>query len=200
MSEAVFSKLPRFDGLTTHVGARPRLDRQAQPREPSLEDQVREQRGRIEEERQEQETRYNRKMDAVEQTLALLAGKVEQIEADAREQTAASVASIAERLFPKLARRFLAEEIALHLEKMIPPGQVCIDIKAEPHLAEQLYEVLQRSSHLAEICNVVPQESSGGSRVDVSWKSGGLDFDFDGLLEACIGHLRSERSSEGEIG
>ena len=189
MSEAVFSRFPSFDTVGRPHSHTSRLEEleEAHTRE-------------MERKRREQDTHFNRQMGEVEAILGSLADKVEKVEADARRQTAASVAAIAERLFPKLARRFLAEEISLHLEKMIPPGEVCIDIKAEPHLAEQLYEAIQRSESLAEICNVVPQDTSNGSRVDVSWKSGGLDFDFDGLLEACIGHLRSERPSEGEKG
>ena len=189
MSDAVFAKLPRFDTAGARLGHRSRLD--------IIEEEHTQ---RLEEERQQHQTHFNRKMSAVEATLASLADRVEKVEADARRQTAASVAAIAERLFPKLSRRFLAEEIALHLEKMIPPGEVRIDIKAEPHLAEQLYEVIQRSDRLAEICEVSSDETPGSSRVDVSWQTGGLDFDFDGLLEACIGHLRSGRTDQGENG
>lgn len=198
MSRAVFSRFPNFDSV--HAGASVAAAAPApNPRDRLAElEQAHEQ--EMEKRRREQDSQFSRQMGEVQLILDSLAGKVEKIEADARRQTAASIAAIAERLFPKLARRFLAEEISLHLEKMIPPGEVCIDIKAEPHLAEQLYETIQRSKQLADICNVIPQEDANGSRVDVSWKSGGLDFDFDGLLEACIGHLRSERPSEQESG
>ena len=191
MSEALLAKLPRFDGPGTSspVNQRSRLE---------LIEQEHSQ--RLEQERAQHQSQFTRQINAVEATLASLADKVERIEEDARQQTAASIVSMAEQLFPKLSRRFLAEEIALHLEKMIPPGEVRIDIRAEPHLAKQLYEVIERSNRLATICEVVPSEEPGGSRVDVSWSTGGLDFDFDGLLEACIGHLRSDRKREGESG
>jgi hypothetical protein len=198
MSRAVFARFPNFDSV--QAGAPVATAAPApNPRDRLVELEKAHER-EMEKRRREQDTQFSRQMGEVQLILDSLAGKVEKIEADARRQTAASIAAIAERLLPKLARRFLAEEIALHLEKMIPPGEVCIDIKAEPHLAEQLYETIQRSAQLADICNVIPQEDACGSRVDVSWKSGGLDFDFDGLLEACIGHLRSERPSEQESG
>jgi hypothetical protein len=190
MSEAIFANLPRFDsGLVGQPQQRSRIEVMEQEHSQ-----------RLEEERLQHQSHFSKQMNAVEETLASLAEKVEKVEDEARRQTAASVASIAERLFPKLSRRFLAEEIAMHLETMIPPGAVCIDIKAEPHLAEQLYEVISRSDRLADICEVVPDETPGGSRVDVSWRSGGLDFDFDGLLEACISRLRMDRPTEGETG
>lgn len=189
MSDALYARLPRFDTNGAKLSHRSRID--------ELEEEHTQ---RMEQERLQHQTHFNRQLSAVEATLASLADKVEKVEDDARRQTASSIASIAERLFPKLSRRFLAEEIALHLEKMIPPGEVRIDIKAEPHLAEQLYEVIQRSEKLAEICEVTSVETPGGSRVDVAWQNGGLDFDFDGLLEACIGHLRSGRMEQGENG
>ena len=189
MSDALFARLPRFDTSGARLSHRSRID--------ELEEEHAQ---RMKEDRLQHQSRFNSQLNAVEATLASLAEKVEKVEADARRQTATSITAIAERLFPKLSRRFLAEEIALHLEKMIPPGEVRIDIRAEPHLAEQLYEVIQRSERLAEICEVTSDEEPGGSRVDVAWQNGGLDFDFDGLLEACIGHLRSGRAVEGENG
>jgi hypothetical protein len=35
---------------------------------------------------------------------------------------------------------------------------------------------------------------AGQGRVDVSWQTGGLSFDFEGLLQACLSHLNSTQT------
>ena len=114
MSKAVFSRFPSFDSV--HAGASVATAAPASNPRDRLAELEQAHEREMEKRRREQDSQFSRQMGEVQLILDSLAGKVEKIEADARRQTAASIAAIAERLFPKLARRFLAEEISLHLE------------------------------------------------------------------------------------
>ena len=123
---------------------------------------------------------------------------IETVRTDADRQAKTAIVAISEQLFPKLSRRFLASEIEAHLETMLPETAAHVEISANPALSEQLEDLLDQSTGLAGRCSVTPDEAARGARVDVSWKSGGLTFDFDGLLEACIGHLRTTHTAMGD--
>lgn len=185
MSEAIFANLPRFDDVGRST------PRRLTPVEIEAE--------RAHKENAEIEAGFKRQITALESTLNSLADKIGQIETEARQQTTANIVSIAERLFPELSRRFLADEIAIHLEKLVPEGAVNVSIKAEPGVVARLEEVISRSNRLTAICHVEAQPGGGREVVDVSWKSGGLTFDFNTLLEACTARLKSLYAPMGEI-
>lgn len=130
----------------------------------------------------------------IEASLASLNSKLDRIERDAQAQTLQTIQSIAAKLFPELSRRFLAEEISRHLSLLVPASAAVVDIRAEAELAEQLRELIERSPSLAHRCTLTPMPADGEGRVDVSWQTGGLTFDFDGLLQACLSHLTSTQS------
>ncbi len=191
MSEALFARLPKFDELESAGSGTARKAAPAQPVQ-SAEDAA----------RASAEAAFKQKsskhLSEIEATLGALSQAITTVQQDGRKQTVESVVAIAERLFPELSKKFLSEEIALHLEKMIPESAASVDIKAEPDLAESLKSVIERSNHLSSVCAVTPDASPKGERVTVSWKTGGLTFDFNGLLEACIGHLKTTHPSMGE--
>lgn len=130
----------------------------------------------------------------IEAALAALNSKLDKVERDARAQTLQSVTSIASKLFPELSKAFLAEEIGRHLPAMVPASAVVIEIRAEESLAGKLRELVERTPSLAHRCTLTATPTEGQGRVDVSWQSGGLTFDFDGLLQACLSHLNSTQS------
>lgn len=130
----------------------------------------------------------------VEASLVTLNSQLARIERDAQAQTLQTVQSMAAKLFPELSRHFLAEEIGRHLPALVPDAAAVIEIRAEAELAAKLSDLVERLPSLAHRCSVTSVETEGQGRVDVSWQTGGLAFDFDGLLQACLSHLTSTQT------
>ena len=131
----------------------------------------------------------------IEASLAALNSKLDKIEREAQVQIVQTISSIAAKLFPELSRHFLAEEIGRHLAVLVPPSAAVIEIRAETELAGKLRERVEGMPSLAHRCTIMPVAGDGQGRVDVSWQSGGLTFDFDGLLKACLSHLTSTQTA-----
>ena len=125
----------------------------------------------------------------VEIMLTALSDTIERLERESRERTVSATLSIASRLFPELSRLFLAEEIGRHLPGMIPATAPSVEIRAQPALLEKLRDVVEKSASLSERCSVVPADAPDDEQVRVSWETGGLTFDFEGLLNACLAQL-----------
>ncbi|MFN7101272.1 MAG: hypothetical protein ACK4N1_01485 [Pseudorhizobium sp.] len=130
----------------------------------------------------------------VEASLTALNGKLDKIERDAQAQIVEAVQSIAAKLFPLLSKAFLAEEIGRHLPSLVPASAAVVEIRAEASLAAELQVMMERHASLADRCTLVPATAPGQGRVDVSWQTGGLSFDFDGLLQACLSNLKSTQT------
>lgn len=201
MSDAVFSHLPRFDAVT---GPRPadwlramtRDDLQA-PSRPAEADAPAPAPAQTKAEPAvvrpiPQETA------ALQATISSLAKAMERIDAESRQQTVETVQAIAGQLFPELSRRFLAEEIGRHLPGLIPVAVPVVDIRAEPGLAAQLEEMIGRTPSLEGRCNVIAQDGQGTGRAEVSWRTGGVSFDFESLLDACLNDLGSTHKKNTE--
>ena len=125
----------------------------------------------------------------IEIMLTALSDTIERLEQESRERTVSVTQSIASRLFPELSRLFLAEEIGRHLPAMIPATAPAVEIRAQPVLLEALRDLVGKTASLSERCSVVPAETPDDEQVRVSWETGGLTFDFDGLLNACLAQL-----------
>ena len=74
---------------------------------------------------------------------------------------------------------------------MIPSTAPSVEIRAQPALLDKLRDVVEKTASLSERCSVVPAETTDDEQVRVSWETGGLTFDFDGLLNACLAQLES---------
>lgn len=200
MSDAVFSHLPRFDvvsgprpaewlrALTAGEGA---AASHSAPREeaplpaPAKTEPV-------------SVRAIPQETAALQATVSSLAKAIDRIDAEARQQTVDTVRAIAGQLFPELSRRFLAEEIGRHLPALIPAAAPKVDIYAEPPLAAQLQEMIARHPSLEGRCTVIAREGQGNGRADVSWRTGGVTFDFDTLLAACLNDLGSTHKPNTE--
>ncbi|WP_373005253.1 hypothetical protein [Hyphomonas sp.] len=125
----------------------------------------------------------------IEIMLTALSDTIERLERESHERAVSVTQSIASRLFPELSRLFLAEEIGRHLPGMIPTTAPAVEIRAQPALLEKLRDLVEKTASLSERCSVVPAETPDDDQVRVSWETGGLTFDFDGLLNACIAQL-----------
>ena len=132
----------------------------------------------------------------LEASLTVLNAGLDKIERGAQAQTLEAVQSIAARLFPLLSKDFLAEEIGRHLPKLVPPLAAAVEIRADVSLTDDLQAMLERNPALASRCTVL--SGAGQGRVDVSWQTGGLSFDFDGLLQACFSHLNTTKTMTKE--
>ena len=126
---------------------------------------------------------------ALQATIGNLSKLMDRLDREARQHSVQTVQAIAAQLFPELSRRFLAEEIGRHLPALIPSAGPVVEITAEPELAEQLREMVARNAGLEGRCEVIGREGQGPGRADVSWRTGGVTFDFDGLLQACLADL-----------
>ena len=131
----------------------------------------------------------------LEIVMAALSDTIERLERESRQQTLNTTQAIAARLFPELSRAFLAQEIGRHLSAMVPTTAPAVEIRAQSLLAEKLRELVAASPTLNERCAVVTAGPDETSCVEVSWETGGVTFDFDGLLNACLAQLDSPQAS-----
>lgn len=203
MSDAVFSHLPRFDvvsgprpaeWLRAMTGGEPQaparvatpesLEAAPLPAAPKAEPAV--------------VRPIPQETAALQATISSLGKVMERIDAESRQQTVETVQTIAGQLFPELSRRFLAEEIGRHLPALIPMAVPVVDIRAEPGLAAQLQEMISRTPSLEGRCNIIAQEGQGSGRAEVSWRTGGVSFDFESLLDACLNDLGSTHKKNTE--
>lgn len=118
-----------------------------------------------------------------------LSATLMRIESEAREQSMQATQALAARLFPELSREFLAEEIARHLPKLVPASVPSIEIRARQEMLDKLEPIVTRETSLSGRCKLTPADSKDEPRVLVSWRTGGVTFDFEGLLGACLTHL-----------
>ncbi len=130
----------------------------------------------------------------IEASLITLNSRLDKIEREAQAQALQTIQSVASKLFPELSRHFLADEIGRHLASLVPASAAVVEIRAEESLADKLRELVERTPALAHRCTVTPMVEEGHGGVEVSWQTGGLSFDFDGLLQACLSHLTSTQS------
>lgn len=196
MSDAVFAGLPRFDAAPKSGGSRSPgswlqelgsepAPAAATPRAPAVPVRA--------------ETSVHEAAPAaadlsrIEASLAALNSKLDKIEREARAQTLQTINSIASKLFPVLSEQFLADEISRHLPSMVPASAAVVEIRADEDLASKLRQLVERTPALAHRCSVTAAPEGQG-RVDVSWQSGGLTFNFDALLQASLSHLNSTQT------
>jgi hypothetical protein len=135
----------------------------------------------------------------IEIMLSAMSDAIARIERESREQTLRVTQSISARLFPELSRLFLADEIGRHLPVMVPSSAPAIEIRAQPALLEKLRAAVENMPGLTDRCAVVPAVEDQDAQVRVSWETGGLTFDFDGLLTACLAQLDSPQTRIEEL-
>jgi hypothetical protein len=128
-------------------------------------------------------------LDELQSLVQQLSDLMENLERESREHSTHVIQVLASRLFPELSKRFLAEEIGLHLTRLVPSSVPQVDIRARSALLEQLEGIIGQNPAMAGRCKLVPTDSSDENRVEVSWKTGGVTFDFDSLLSDCLAHL-----------
>ncbi|MEZ5999522.1 hypothetical protein [Hyphomonas sp.] len=190
MSSALLSNLPRFDGdAQTHpaeqlkrmlgqmqaAAARPAAS-PPQPEEAVEDDQA-------------TGEDLSPSHAQVESLISQLSSALARIESEARDQSMQVTQALAARLFPELSREFLAEEIARHLPKLIPASVPSFEIRAQQQMLDKLDPIIANEASLSGRCKLAPAASEDEPQVLVSWKTGGVTFDFEGLLAACLTHL-----------
>ena len=192
MSDTVFSGLPRFDekgALRPPTDWLRPLDEAGDSRAAQAANLARAEAAKMETPVVEA-TPAQVGLRKLEASLSALNGKLDKIERDAKAQTVEAVQSIAAKLFPLLSKDFLAEEIGRHLPELVPASAAVVEIRADASLTDDLQAMVERHAALANRCTIMPAPAPGQGRVDVSWQTGGLSFDFDGLLNACLSHLK----------
>lgn len=202
MSDAVFASLPRFDAKAGQPRAPgswlKELDGLAPP-EPSDKPAPRLPEPMVTAEVPVVEASPQPlDLKKIEASLITLNSRLDKIERDAQAQTLQSIQSVAAKLFPELSREFLAEEIGRHLAALVPASAAVVEIRAEASLADKLRELVERTPALAHRCTVTSAAAEGQGGVEVSWQAGGLSFDFDGLLQACLSHLTTTHTATKE--
>jgi hypothetical protein len=202
MSDAVFASLPRFDAKAGQARAPgswlKELDGLAPP-EPSEKPAPRLPEPMVTAEAPVVEASPQPlDLKKIEASLITLNSRLDKIERDAQAQTLQSIQSVAAKLFPELSREFLAEEIGRHLAALVPASAAVVEIRAETSLADKLRELVERTPALAHRCTVTSAAAEGQGGVEVSWQAGGLSFDFDGLLQACLSHLTTTHTATKE--
>jgi len=78
---------------------------------------------------------------------------------------------------------------------MVPSSAPAVEIRAQTALLEKLRAAVEHMPSLADRCAVVPAGEDEDAEVRVSWETGGLTFDFDGLLKACLAQMESPQTT-----
>ena len=128
-------------------------------------------------------------LSAVAQAAAALSATIERVEQEAHQQVVAAIQDMASQLFPKLANRFLAGEIGLHLRDLVPVSVGAVEVQAAPDMADALADIVDGLPELSQRCTILPREMEDETKVEVSWKAGGVSFDFAGLLAGCLARM-----------
>ncbi len=182
MSNALLSSLPRFDKDNQHPAEQLRRmlgQMKAAAARPAVAAPVEE---TVEEDISPPEVNLAPSLAEVEDLIGQLSSALMRIESESRSQAMQVTQSLAARLFP-------AEEIGQHLTRLVPASAPAVEIRARPHMLEKLEPIIARHSGMAGRYTLVPASISDDPRVQVSWKTGGVTFDFEGLLAACLAHL-----------
>jgi len=137
--------------------------------------------------------------DDLKAVIAEFKSAIEAVEASVEAQVTRATHALAMRLFPKLSDAFLADEVARQLPDLVPLPVCRIHVQAEDRLTYKLNELLAETD-LAQRCEIVVDPAPSDSRIRVSWESGGVVFDFDGLLQACLARLQADQDSTGALG
>ena len=199
MSESVLANLPRYDtrspaqargGLGTARFDTPLngLGKQSGVQLSDIE--------LAEQQSQQAANRAAEQEAAIAATLTSVTEALGRIETESRERSVAMLQSMAATLFPKLSELFLAEELARHLPEILPEDTPGIEIMAGQDVATRLSQVLEQRGGLAEAVTVKPVNDLAGAQVQISWKTGGLDFDFEELLSACMAQLNAHTDTD----
>jgi hypothetical protein len=117
------------------------------------------------------------------------ASAVQQMHASASEEISFSIRAIASELFPRLSSAFLAEEFALHMPeivKLVPPSA---RIQAPTRIAEDLEFVSRGMENWPTGWAIEAVDGLKEARVEVIWDQGGLTYNLDKILAACLSRL-----------
>ncbi len=93
-------------------------------------------------------------------------------------------------LLPQLAKAMLPEEIARHLASLTiaPARQLRLAVGAQ-ELCEPMREALDQHTSISDRVEIIANSDLDELRVELSWQNGGIDFEFDRLLEALCASL-----------
>ena len=99
------------------------------------------------------------------------------------------VAEFLQAAFPKLCESLLADEVAHAAQDMAPNEIERLVVKIPPAYEQSFQRAVQASPKMSEICELETFGSGEQIIIDVSWNSGGLNFNMDQFLESSLGRL-----------
>lgn len=204
MSETIFDSLPRFDQPNSlplsdegQSGSTEEAFELAADQLPEIEPSLSSSHDQLNEDDSDCCEHSTDTTIAIETTLTELSDAIDRVECQAREQVVAATLSISAQLFPELSRLFMAEEIGRHLPTLVPISCPAVSIRADISLLEDLQEVVNRTGRLAAHCTLLPTDIGARGQVDISWQTGGVSFDFSGVLNACLAQLHDTQLNIG---
>ena len=127
--------------------------------------------------------------------LASLENALSEMEQNATLTCHQALADFFASAFPRLNEAFLAEEITMALETMMPPRVQRLNIQIPSGLEASFRQSLQASNKLSEICKLTASESPDRMLVEADWGDGGLSFDMDQFLNSSLGRLSGPQST-----
>lgn len=206
MNEAMISRLPRFDTRQLHLADPvPRKETETQSRQDGLSACLHDDaaphtafEGGAEIDLSNETDTDLERQAALDQAILTIATAIEDLHQTVRKDATAAMSQIASALFPKLSELFLAEEIARHLPALIPDTIKGVEISAAPEMAADLKQAAERVDGLTSHLNFIPAGHFERGRIEVSWRTGGFDFDFDSLLASCMSSMNLEYAKDRE--
>lgn len=124
--------------------------------------------------------------ETLDSILERLEEEIERGRAELGSKVTGVVLDVATALFPMLAKNFLADELVNHLPDIVPEHVMSLNISASADLAEALNLRLRGRQMAADDILIVSDRSLSSGQLNLSWKTGGADFDYNYLLEKLL--------------
>lgn len=191
MTDSIVSSLPRFDapkGLSPLIvfsdqsGTIRSVEAIAEP--PPAEEVVQD--ISVEPPPPDEEARFR---EQAEQMLERLIEAAGEMEASVVEKAAIAIGSIAQDIFPRFSSAFLLEEFALHLPDLIKLTPPVARIQAPPRIAQHLGLMSKSLASWPAGWTVEPAGELDAAHIEIVWDQGGLSYDPDKILAACLNRL-----------
>jgi hypothetical protein len=101
---------------------------------------------------------------------------------------------LARVLFPRLAEDFLAREIALCIPALLPDPPLVLTVRAPSRAAASLGALVAGAGIPPRRCAIFVHAEPSDTHISFDWSIGGVDFDFDAALDACLANLTTQFS------
>jgi len=131
----------------------------------------------------------------VQEALECFSAAIHQAEASVVEQVSFVLQDVVAALFPHLSAAFLADEFALHVPDLAKLAPATVQVQASPPIAEKLELASQKMDTWPAGWSISAVDGLAETSVQVAWGQGGLTYETDKILAACLGRSNDHKTN-----